>query len=76
MTLAEGELLLLYTDGLIEARNENGRLLGLDGVAAALATVAEPAPQAIVDICLDAALSFCAPTRRDDITLVVLGRGG
>lgn len=76
VTLAEGELLLLYTDGLIEARNENGRLLGLDGVAAALATVAEPAPQAIVDICLDAALSFRAPTRRDDITLVVLGRGG
>jgi sigma-B regulation protein RsbU (phosphoserine phosphatase) len=73
VTLAEDELLLLYTDGLIEARDENGRLLGLDGVAAALATVVEPEPQRIVDACLDAARSFRAPTRRDDITLVVLG---
>jgi len=76
VTLGEGELLLLYTDGLIEARDEDGRLLGLDGVGAALGTVAEAQPQAIVDVCLDAARSFRAPSRRDDITLVVLGRGG
>jgi len=76
VTLAEGELLLLYTDGLIEARDETGRLLGLEGVAAALATVTQPEPQVIVDVCLDAARSFRAPTRRDDITLVVLRRAG
>ncbi|HEV2770103.1 MAG TPA: PP2C family protein-serine/threonine phosphatase, partial [Solirubrobacteraceae bacterium] len=73
-TLAEGELLLLYTDGLVEARDDEGRLLGLEGVGRALARTESPQPQAVIDACLDAARSFRAPSRRDDITLVVLGR--
>lgn len=73
-TLAEGELLLLYTDGLVEARDDDGRLFGLEGVGRALARTEGPQPQAIIDVCLDAARSFRAPSRRDDITLVVLGR--
>lgn len=73
-TLAEGELLLLYTDGLVEARDDDGRLLGLEGVARALARTDDPHPQAVIDACLDAARSFRTPSRRDDITLVALGR--
>lgn len=74
VNLAEGELLLLYTDGLIEARNADGEVLGLEGVAAALTEVDDLEPQAVVDACLHAARSFRAPERRDDITLVALGR--
>ncbi|HEV2752562.1 MAG TPA: SpoIIE family protein phosphatase [Solirubrobacteraceae bacterium] len=73
-TLAEGELLLLYTDGLVEARDDDGHLLGLEGVARALARTDDPHPQAVIDACLDAARSFRSPSRRDDITLVALGR--
>lgn len=72
--LAEGELLLLYTDGLVEARNADGETLGPEGVAAALAGVDELEPQAVVDACLHAARAFRAPEHRDDITLVALGR--
>jgi len=72
--LDEGELLLLYTDGLVEARDDDGRLLGLEGVGRALAHADGPEPEAVIDACLDAARSFRTPSRRDDITLVVMGR--
>jgi hypothetical protein len=42
LTLQPGDLLLAYTDGLVEAPNEAGELLGLDGLLDHLAALGDP----------------------------------
>lgn len=39
MRFAQGDTLVLYTDGATEARNEEGRMLGVEGFQALMATV-------------------------------------
>jgi sigma-B regulation protein RsbU (phosphoserine phosphatase) len=69
-TLAEGDVLLLYTDGTIEGRNAAGELLGIERLRAALAEAhAEP-----VDVIRDQLAKLVREwTRRqdDDVTVLV-----
>jgi serine phosphatase RsbU (regulator of sigma subunit) len=75
--LESGDVLLIYTDGLTEARNPDDRdnMLGEEGVRAALA--ASAASSEAREICLDLvekALTLSAGLREDDITVVVARR--
>lgn len=76
-TLRSGEILLLGTDGLLEARDEAGRDFGTAGLRAAMtAYLGESAAPNAKGLC-DALLTACADHRggrppRDDTTLVVL----
>ncbi len=75
--LGAGDLILFYTDGLIEAENAHQEFFGLERVKAiVLENVSEP-PQTIVDSLYDGLKQFCQRTEfADDITLMVFKCGG
>lgn len=63
--LHEDDTLLLYTDGVVEARNEKGELYGFERTASLAASAGS------VDEIVDAARSF---GQRDDITVIRVTR--
>ncbi|MGZ5007899.1 MAG: PAS domain S-box protein [Methylobacter sp.] len=73
--LREGELILFYTDGLIEAENANGEFFGLKRVNDIMVQHAQQTPQAIIEILLDQLKQFCrSESFTDDITLMIFKR--
>ena len=69
--LAPGDLLLLYTDGLTEARAADGSFLGLEGLAA-LIPAADVSAETAVSALYDAVTRFAADVRRDDVAMLAL----
>ncbi len=77
VALAPGDTLVLYTDGLTEARNRAGEEYGADRLAALLDARRGLAPSAIADACLADLASFGAGVPlADDLTLMVVRRTG
>ncbi|MCI2239855.1 SpoIIE family protein phosphatase [Paenibacillus sp. TRM 82003] len=75
VSLAPGSMLVVYTDGLTEARPSGSTdELGVEGVLEALSGLPELTPQTLVDEALDVARRFSGGRARDDVTLVVLAR--
>ena len=73
--LAVGDVLLLYTDGLIEADNPQGEFFGLERVSQIFLQQAGQGPQMIIDALLAALKAFCQrESFNDDITLLVFQR--
>ena len=73
--LEPGDALILYTDGLTEAEDANGRLLGEDAVLAALGSAPGQGPDAIRARMLDCVTRHRAGVAAsDDLTLLILGR--
>jgi DNA-binding LacI/PurR family transcriptional regulator/serine phosphatase RsbU (regulator of sigma subunit) len=72
--LEQGDLLLLYTDGVIEARDANGREYGLDRLCAELEQAPHGAAAQIRDRLLASVRGFLA-RQEDDIALVVARYG-
>ena len=68
--LESGDRLLLYTDGLIEARNAEGRLFGDQSLAAELKTSARMTPSETVDHLIGAVQAW-AKSQDDDLTVLV-----
>jgi len=69
--LLPGQTLVLYTDGVLEALTRGGELLGLDGLQATLATLADASAQEIADTLVG--LAERAPGgQRDDAAVLVL----
>ena len=72
--LAPGDVLLLYTDGLVEAQNSAGAEYGLERLSA-LAGSTNRQPGAIVGACLrDLAAFRGAPGSADDLTILAVSR--
>ena len=72
ITLTEGDVILFYTDGLIEAENPNQEFFGLERVKTLFCQNAPLTPQAIIDTLFIALQNFCQSTKfDDDITLMV-----
>ena len=72
LTLAVGDLILLYTDGLTEAENPDGEFFGLERVSAVFINNARQSPQAIIAALLTELKHFCLrDVFNDDITLMV-----
>jgi phosphoserine phosphatase RsbU/P len=75
LTLAPGDKLLLYTDGLTEVFNAAGEEFGIPRVRSLATRLGCTEPQALLNACLDEVHSFAASsTPPDDLTLLVLHR--
>jgi serine phosphatase RsbU (regulator of sigma subunit)/CHASE3 domain sensor protein len=72
-TLAEDELLVVYTDGIIEARNADGEEFGEDRLAAALTTATRLDVDQVADLVMERVHTF-AGRLVDDATLVLATR--
>lgn len=70
--LLPGQAVLLYTDGVVEARDAQRRLLGFEKLQAVVAH--QPGEQ-LIDTILDQVAQFAGPIPlQDDLTLVVVQR--
>jgi serine phosphatase RsbU (regulator of sigma subunit) len=67
--LAPGDAILLYSDGLLEARSEDGEELGLERIARAFDCVAGATPREIVEHVLAGANGHAFD---DDVTLLAI----
>lgn len=73
-TLAPGALIVVCTDGVLEARDDRRREFGFERLAGVVDQHAREGPQAVVEACVGAARTFAAEALDDDLTVVVLGR--
>ncbi len=73
--LLPGDIVLLYTDGLTEAMDENQQVFGVDRLCAEFAKVAESSVGAIRDHILGSVRQYAA-NQDDDMTLVVVRFSG
>ena len=75
--LANGDLILLYTDGLTEAENPDGEFFGIERVSAVFIQNARHPPQAIIAALLKELKQFRqSEVFNDDITLMIFKCGG
>ena len=73
MTLGVGDVVVLYTDGLIEARNAQGAEFGVDRVVEIVARVVDQPTADIRDHLVDTVRRWAA-TQEDDVTVLVVRR--
>jgi sigma-B regulation protein RsbU (phosphoserine phosphatase) len=71
-TLAQGDLLILYTDGLTEARDAHGEIFGIDRITALIEAHAARSVTEIRDQILAACAAWAGAELDDDRTLMVL----
>ena len=71
LTLAPGDTLLLYTDGLTEARRQ-GALLGTDAVMAQVQDLAELPPEALTERLYARAVEYAGGSLGDDLALLAV----
>lgn len=69
-SLEPGDRLLLYTDGLVEARNNQGQLFGEESLASALKSSGRLSPAEAVDHLIGAVQRW-AKAQDDDLTVLV-----
>ncbi len=75
LTLAPGQGLVLYSDGVTEAEDAAQAFFGRDRLQAALAPVAQAAPEAAIAAVLAAVAGFVGgAAQNDDITLLAIRR--
>lgn len=73
IVLNQGDVVLLYTDGITEAQNPNGEFFGTERLAQLLATQGPNAPQEIINKIVTELRSFCEGNSfEDDVSMVVL----
>jgi serine phosphatase RsbU (regulator of sigma subunit)/HAMP domain-containing protein len=66
-----GDLLLLFTDGVTEARNRDGKQFGEQGIAAVLQRFGHASPEELTDRVMEAVAAWSGPDPADDQTAVV-----
>ena len=75
LTLAQGDTLFLYTDGLTESRNRAGQEYGLQRIRALAARHAGIEPDGFISKCLEDLLIFGEGLKQaDDLTLLAVRR--
>lgn len=72
--LQVGESLVLYTDGVTEARNSQDQLFGVEGLCGALAEHGADSAETLCHRMVDATAQYQVGGQGDDITVLVLQR--
>ena len=72
LTLGEGDKLLLYSDGVVEATSPDGEEFGRDGIERALPPPAASA-SAVATALVEAVRRHAHNAREDDLTILVIG---
>jgi DNA-binding NarL/FixJ family response regulator len=73
--LAPGDVLILYTDGVIEAENPEGEFFGEERLLDVALTMTNHSAREIQETLLDAVHSFVGSTpQQDDIALIIIRR--
>lgn len=73
VNLMDGDLVMLYTDGLIDARNKQGDKFGFENVESAIQKLKPQRAQSIVETLFTVVEDFeSGQSQQDDITLVAL----
>lgn len=76
VALDKGDLILLYTDGIIEAENPAGDFFGMERLSEIFIQHANEPPQNIISALLERLKQFCeTETFNDDVTLMVFKCG-
>ena len=73
VSLHAGDLLVLYTDGVVEARDRTGEFYGDARLRELLTTAAGHPPDEVAERIETAVLAFQDDTPRDDIAILVVG---
>jgi serine phosphatase RsbU (regulator of sigma subunit)/GAF domain-containing protein len=77
MTMAPGSMLVLYTDGVTEAMDSDGRFFGVHRLENLVQGIPEWHAQAVAEAIADRVSNFCClQYLEDDLTAVVLHRKG
>nr|NJM01809.1 SpoIIE family protein phosphatase [Desulfobacula sp.] len=72
-TLAGGRIIALYTDGIWEARNPEGRKFGKDNLHRIIRENAGRPSREIMDLCIEASRRFQGEAGyQDDVTLIIV----
>ena len=71
-TLAAGDILVLATDGLTEARDPQGRFVEIERVTAWIARAPAQTPQALVDGLLDSVKRYARGRITDDLAILAV----
>jgi sigma-B regulation protein RsbU (phosphoserine phosphatase) len=75
LRLQPGETLLLYTDGVLEARDPDGDEYGLDRMMALIASAERSGPNPLVESCVREIAAFGrSPSFADDVSILALRR--
>jgi PAS domain S-box-containing protein len=69
--LDDGDLLILFTDGLVENGHQAGEMVGLQATVELVNSIADRPAQELVDALIEQTLQR-APQREDDITVLAL----
>ncbi|MGZ8931424.1 MAG: PP2C family protein-serine/threonine phosphatase, partial [Methylosarcina sp.] len=73
IVLRQGDLVLLYTDGITEAQNREGEFFGIDRLAQLFAAQSQNPPQEIINKIVKDLQAFCTNSSfADDVSMVVL----
>jgi serine phosphatase RsbU (regulator of sigma subunit) len=75
-TLGPGELVLLLTDGIVEAMSREGKQFGVERTLGLVQAHRREAPEAILDALFHAVGDFSGHPLHDDITAVILKAEG
>ena len=70
--LAEGSVLVAYTDGVTEARGPSNEEFGDERLRAVVAARAGEHPTSVISTCLDAVHDFAKGEANDDLTIVAV----
>lgn len=75
-TIGVGDSVVLYTDGVTEARSPAGAMFELSRLVQMLPGIAGAGPSALCERILERVTEFQGPDQADDITVLVLARTG
>lgn len=73
LRMGEGDVLLLYTDGITEAENDAGELFGMERLCDVVAANASGPPQEVIDAVLREVAAFRGDApQEDDVAMIVM----